>query len=189
VRFAGELGDGPAWLFGKDAGGGGALLGIGWLIPFAGVWFGRRLAAAGLEPVQRRRSMLLVGGGVAGIAVVFTLARTVLGVTLGTFLFVAVSLPLLMALAFRGWPELARVLFGYALAARLPIVVLTIVAVANAWGTHYEQLAPGSPAMSDAARTAVLCLAQLCLWIPLTVLVGCLAGLLFAPSRRLRGSA
>ncbi|MFY9344666.1 MAG: hypothetical protein WAT39_19390, partial [Planctomycetota bacterium] len=46
VRLAGELLGGPEWLFGRAAGGGGALLGIGWLIPVVGAWFGRRLSLA-----------------------------------------------------------------------------------------------------------------------------------------------
>ncbi len=187
VRLAGERTGGPSWLFGRAAGGGGSLLGIGWLIPVAGFWFGRRLAAAGLAPQHRRRALGLVACGLACIAVVFTLAKTVLGVTVATFVFVAIALPLSTIFAFRAWPELARALFVYALSARLPILVLTVVAVAQAWGTHYELLAPGSPPMGDAARTAVLCTAQLCLWVPLTVQVGCLAGLAAASFARRPG--
>ncbi len=37
VRLVGELGSGPAALFSSDAGGGGALIGIVWLIPIFGV--------------------------------------------------------------------------------------------------------------------------------------------------------
>lgn len=177
VRVTGERTGGPDWLFGRAAGGGGALLGIGWLIPVAGFCFGRRLAAAGVVPERRRRAFGLVVCGIACIAVVFTLATSVFGVAVATFVFVATALPASTIFAFRAWPELARALFAYALSARLPVIVLTVVAVAQAWGTHYEQLAPGSPPMSDAARTAVLCIAQLCLWVPLTVQFGCLAGL------------
>lgn len=183
VRLAGERLGGPGWLFGRSAGGGGSLLGIGWLIPIIGFWFGRVLAREAPPPNGRGRALLLVVAGLAGVASVFTVARLMLPITFGTFLFAATSLPLLTGFAWRAWPALARALLLYALGARLPILVITVLAVAGNWGTHYEQLAPGSSEMSDVARALVLCVAQLCLWIPLTVQIGCLSGLV-APRRR-----
>lgn len=181
VRLFGELQDGPGWLFGKDAGGGGAAFGIGWLIPFVGAWFGRRLAGGvAPPPLPRARALAVSGLGLLGVAVVFTLAKVVLGVTFGTFLFVAIALPVLMIAVWHAWPALARALFVYALAARIPILVITGLAVAGDWGTHYERLAPGSPAMGALPRTLILCAAQVCLWIPLTVMIGCCGGLLAA---------
>jgi hypothetical protein len=177
ARLAGELGEGPEWLFARDAGGGGALVGIGWLIPVAGVWFARRLVRAAATPPRpgALRAVLLA---VLGVAVVFAVARLLLPVTIGTFLFAAGSPPVFAVLAWRAWPELARALLLFALAQRLPILAITVLAVRGDWGTHYERLAPGSPAMSDAARTLVLCTAQLCLWLPLTLLLGGLVGVL-----------
>ena len=178
VRLAGEVGGGPDWLFGRSAGGGGALLGMGWLIPVVGAWFGWRLSAEHGPPSGRWPALRRVAAGLAGVAVVFTLSKSVFGVNLGSFLFAAASLPLLMAFALQAWPLLARWLLLYALAVRLPLCAITVFAVRGNWGTHYEQLAPGSPAMGDVARAAVLCAAQLCLWVSLTVQIGCLAGLL-----------
>jgi len=176
LRLTGERLQWAEWLFGRSAGGGGALLGIGWLIPVFGIWFARRLAANGSAPLDRRGAIVLPLLGIAGIAAVFTVAKLLLPVSVGTFVFVALALPLCSLLALRGWPALARVLFAYALLARLPVLVITALAVAGNWGTHYERLAPGSPEMGDVARTAVLCLAQLCIWLPLTLLIGGLAG-------------
>lgn len=187
VRLVGELADGPESLFGRAAGGGGALLGVGWLIPVVGAWFGWRLLPAAQPPDGCRRAMALVGVGLLGVAAVFTAAKVLLPVTLGTFVFVAVSLPLLAITALRAWPALARPLLLYALVVRLAIAAITIAAVQADWGTHYERLAPGAPEMSALGRTVVLCASQLCLWIPLTVLIGCFAGLV-AVSWRLRGS-
>ncbi len=85
-----------------------------------------------------------------------------------------------MVAVWHAWPPLARALFVYALAARIPILAITVLAVAGDWGTHYERLAPGSPVMGDALRTLILCAAQVCLWIPLTVMIGCFVGLLAA---------
>lgn len=176
LRLTGERMGWSEWAFGRAAGGGGALLGIGWLIPVFGFWFGRRLAGSGWRPASTSRAILYPVLGLAGIAAVFTLATQAMAVTTGTFVFVAIALPLCALFAFGGWPQLARVLFAYALAARVPVLVITVLAVAGNWGTHYERLATGSPEMSDLARTVVLCLAQLCIWIPLTLLGGGLAG-------------
>ncbi len=188
ARLAGELCGGPEWLFGTAAGGGGSLLGIGWLIPVVGAWFGWRLAPTEQPPGGRRRAVARVGAGLLGVAAVFTAAKAVLPVTAGTFVFVAVSLPLLAIAAVRAWPALARPLLLYALVVRLVIVAITVAAVQGEWGSHYERLAPGAPAMSTLGRTVVLGAAQLCLWVPLTMLIGCFAGLM-AASRRLRGGA
>jgi hypothetical protein len=177
-RLAGELSGGPEWLFGRAAGGGGSLVGIGWLIPVAGAWLGHRLARAGVQP--RPRAGSLVGAGVLGVASVFTVAKLWLPVTVGTFLFVVFALMLLAMYAFRAWPELARALLAFALVQRVPVLAITVFAVAGDWGTHYERLAPGSPPMPDAARVLVLCVAQLGLWIPMTLLGGVLAGVLVA---------
>ena len=47
LRLVGELLDWSPLLFNKEAGGGGALVGIAWLVPVFGAWFGWRLARAG----------------------------------------------------------------------------------------------------------------------------------------------
>ncbi len=180
ARLVGERAGGPAWAFGRGAGGGASVVGIGWLIPVFGAWFGHRLALAGQAPADLNRALRLVVGALLGVVAVFLVAKTLLSVTLATFVFVALALPALALLAVVAWPELARVLLVYAVLARLPVIALTVVAVRALWGTHYEQLAPGAPAMDDFGRATVLCLAQVCLWIPLTMLGGCAAGLIAA---------
>lgn len=176
LRLFGELQHWNERLWNRQASGGGALLGIGWLIPICGIWFARKLARNGHAPSDAARARRWCGLGLAGIAVTFTVAKLLLPVTVGTFLFVIATLPLCAITAFVAWPALARLLLAYALLARLPILVITALAVAGDWGTHYEQLAPGSPPMGDAARTLVLCGAQLGIWIPLTLVVGGMAG-------------
>lgn len=179
-RLAGELLDGPAWLFGRAAGGGGGVLGISWLMPVVGVWFGWALGRAGAAPSQRGRRLGRVALALGGVAIVFALAVKVLGVNFGTFAFVATALPLLAAWGTAGLGDLRQALWLYALAARMPICAITVAAVAGSWGTHYELLAPGSPPLGDVARTSVLIAAQLCLQVPLTLLVGAFAALLAA---------
>jgi hypothetical protein len=178
LRVVGEVNQWAPLLFARNAGGGGGLVGIGWLIPIVGFWFGRVLAVNGHGVPDRGRALGRCGLGVLGVAIVFALGRLVLPVTVGTFVFVIGALPVCAVAAFAAWPALARVLFAYALLARLPTVAVTIVAVANDWGTHYERLAPGSPPMGDGARTLVLCAAQFGIWIPLTLLIGGFVGAL-----------
>jgi len=186
VRLIGEVCGWAPKLFGTAAGGGGALLGISWLIPLFGAWFGWRLAQDGITPPSLRRALLLPLAGLSMIAITFVLAVRVLGTNAVTFTFVAVALPCYALLAFRGWPALARVLLAYAFAARVPVMAITVVAVAQDWGTHYEKLAPGAGEFGDAARTAILCTAQLVIWIPLTLLGGGLAGGIAAALARRR---
>ena len=176
LRLFGELrGWSPRW-FGTAAGGGGALLGIGWLIPVFGAWFGWRLARRGHRPPSAARAILLPLAGAALVFGTLALASQAMPRTLGTFGMIAMLLPAYALLAWAAWPQLARVSLLYGLAARLPIVGLTVIAVGQGWGTHYEKMAPGSPEMSDAMRTLVLCISQLTLWIPMTMLAGGLAG-------------
>jgi hypothetical protein len=183
LRVVGEVNQWAPLLFARSAGGGAGLVGIGWLIPAVGFWFGRTLARRGHEVGDRARALRRCGLGLLGVAVTLALGRFVLPVTVGTFAFVLVALAACSPAAFAAWPALARVLLVYALLARLPTVLVTILAVANDWGTHYERLAPGSAPMSDGARTLVLCAAQFGIWIPLTLLLGSLAGTLAGRSR------
>ncbi len=178
VRLAGERARWAEWLFGRAAGGGGGVIGIGWLIPACGLWFAAVLARQGRGPASRWRALRTFGLGLAGVALALGLGRFVLPVTFGTFAFVSMASTACAVTSFYAWPALARVLLVYAIVARLPILVITVVAVANSWGTHYERLAPGSPPMSDSARIVVLCGAQLGIWVPLTLLVGGFTGAL-----------
>jgi hypothetical protein len=178
LRVVGEVNEWAPLLFARSAGGGGGLVGIGWLIPIVGFWFGRVLAVNGHAVPDRGRALRRCGLGLFGVVIAFALGRLVLPVAVGTFVFVLAALTVCAVAAFAAWPALARVLLAYALLARLPTVAVTIVAVANDWGTHYEQLAPGSPPMGDGARTLVLCAAQFGIWIPLTLLIGGFVGAL-----------
>ncbi len=54
LRLVGELQGWSPGLFSRAAGGGGALVGISWLVPIFGAWFGWKLAKAGGAPGQGR---------------------------------------------------------------------------------------------------------------------------------------
>ncbi|GMR23518.1 MAG: hypothetical protein BMS9Abin37_1957 [Acidobacteriota bacterium] len=67
----------------------------------------------------------------------------------------------------RAWPRLGTLLLGYALAARLPVIVTMLGATLNGWETVYD--------VSPYNVMAGL-LPQLTVWIGFTVVVGVLAG-------------
>lgn len=76
---------------------------------------------------------------------------------------------------------LAKTLLVYGLLARIPVLLITLMAVPGGWGTHYDAV-PGEHSVG--AKLAIAFAAQLgfwdCIW---TVIVGSLAGLLTATMR------
>jgi hypothetical protein len=93
----------------------------------------------------------------------------------------AVSSLLGAFVASRGWPALGRVLGAYALAARIPVALLMLVAMSANWGTHYELGPPGMPALGLMARWALIgLLPQMTFWIAFTIVVGAIFGAVVA---------
>jgi len=64
VRLYGELHQWDPTYFSREPGGHGALVGISWLVPIFGFWFGRRLAQNGKRPASTGRALLfcVIGG-------------------------------------------------------------------------------------------------------------------------------
>jgi hypothetical protein len=187
LRFVGELLE-PPW-FVRDAGGGGVLVGITWLAPVFGAVFALRLLRAGhcpARPVSALATMLL-GTGFVGVA--FAIAGLLMAPTPWAMAVGACgSLPAGVC-AFHAWRELGRLLFAYAIAARLPVMALAFVDAFLGLGTHYGRLAEGAPEYSALPRALVLCLAQAVFWVPLTLVFGGLAGLLAVALGRRRARA
>jgi hypothetical protein len=186
LRLAGELLQWSSSLFNRDAGGGGALVGIVWLIPVFGVYFALRLDQAGEGPASVGQAV-----GWAGLALVlnallafaaFTLLPSPVA-QLGVF---AITSWLAILLASRGWAQLWRVLLAYGLAARIPIVIIMFLSIFGAWDTHYSKPRPDFPAMGSMdvfLWTALL--PQLSIWIFLTVVGGMIFGALAIGLERL----
>ncbi len=86
----------------------------------------------------------------------------------------------------RGWPALARVLLAYGLAARIPVIVIMLLAILGGWGTHYElgrlDLPPLEPPLLKWLVIGVF--PQLGLWVSFTVVGGSFFGGLAALVRR-----
>lgn len=70
ARLVGELVGGSSVLFNRDAGGGGALVGIVWLVPIFGVYFAIKLVRQGSGPESVGKVIVLALAGlvIAGVA-------------------------------------------------------------------------------------------------------------------------
>ncbi len=179
LRLVGELMHWSTKLFNSAPGGGGALVGIAWLVPFAGLYFAAMLAAAGERPSGAGPA---IGYPLLGVALLPAagFAGSKLGAPPQSFaLFgVFVVFSILGALvAYRGWPALGQTLLAYGLAARIPVALVMLVAMLGNWGTHYDVAPPGFPEMGPIPKWLLIgLLPQLTIWIWFTMAVGALFG-------------
>ena len=152
LRLVGELvGWSPA-LFNREAGGGGALVGIAWLVPVFGAWFGWKLARAGSRPsgIGRALGLTLLAFAVSPRGfVAFKAGIPQQSLTMLAVFVVASSRRSSSACA--AWPALGSMLLGYGLAARIPVVLVMLVAMLGNWGTHYD-VAPARLPRDEHAR-------------------------------------
>lgn len=177
LRLIGELQHWSPKLFSREAGGAGAIVGIVWLVPIFAIYFAIRLNQAGQGPTSRGRA---IGFALAALAVGFAMTFMIFKLALPIIATIVVAnLTSLLSLwiAYRGWPELGKVELIYGLAARIPVAILMLIAMAANWGTHYELGPPGFPEMNLFAKWFVIgLLPQPTLWIAFTVTVGALFG-------------
>jgi hypothetical protein len=192
ARLAGELTGGSAW-FSREAGGAAALVGITWLVPVFGFWFGWRLTRGGQPAAHLGRAFLWpLAGVVAFVAAMAGVSLLTPGFLpqLAAICFFGLSA---MGLAWRGWPRLAQVLIAYGLTARIPVVLVMLAATYYDWGTHYDVPPPdpGYPADLGWLGKWVLIgvLPQMTFWLAFTVAIGALFGAVGGLAARLRGSA
>ncbi|HEV7502723.1 MAG TPA: hypothetical protein VGQ33_22050, partial [Vicinamibacteria bacterium] len=153
LRLMGELRHWSPVLFNPAPGGGGALVGIAWLVPVFGIYFGLKLARAGLAGATGPA----IGYALLGLLIMpvggFTAIK--LGLpqqslrTLGVFVVLSI---VGAAIAYRGWPALGRVLLAYGLAARIPVALVMLAAILGNWGTHYDVAPPNLATMSPIAK-------------------------------------
>jgi hypothetical protein len=187
-RLTGELFRWSPALFNREAGGGGALIGIVWLIPVFGVLFGLRLASSGQPPASVGKAL-----GWAALAFVLNTALFIGSVTLvpspvAQLAIFGIGSWLAILLARRGWEDLWRVLLAYGMAARIPVVVIMFLSIFGGWDTHYTKPRPDFPPMGPWGLffwTAFL--PQTTVWIYLTIVGGIIFGGLAVGAQRLLG--
>lgn len=188
LRLVGELSGWSARLFNREAGGGGAAVGIVWLVPLFGIYFALKLARAGEPPTSAGAA---VGYSILGFALVPAagLVAAQLGMSQQSFTAFAVFMVFSIAgaaIVFKGWPALARTLLAYGVAARVPVILVMLVAMLGNWGTHYDIAPPGFPEMNVLAKWLLIgVLPQLTFWIWFTIAIGGIfGGIAAAVSRR-----
>jgi len=192
LRLVGELLNWSPMLFSRAGGGGGALVGIAWLVPVFAAWFGVRLARAGERPGPLGPAFGLI---VLAIALVplsgIAAAKAGIGQLELRMLFVfAVASLAGVVLAWRAWPALARTLLAYAVAARVPVALIMLLAMLGNWGTHYDAAPPGFPEMGAFAKWLTIgLLPQATVWFWFTIAFGGLFGLVAGAIAGRRGAA
>jgi hypothetical protein len=186
VRLAGELQNWSPVLFRRSAGGGGAIVGIVWLVPVFGIYFALKLSGGAEGPSSAAKSIgfallgliVLVIGGAVGFSASVHFP--------GKYALIYILMAAGAALVFPGWPELWRALVAYAYAARIPVALVMFFAMRGRWGTHYDALPPQYAGLAgfwqQYLRMAVL--PQLILWVSFTIVVGALFGTVVAAIAR-----
>jgi hypothetical protein len=180
LRLVGELQGWSPRFFSKAAGGGGAIVGISWLVVIFGAWFGWKLAKAGQGPGPIGRAL---GLAILAFALlpVLGFGASALGMSqqsLSTFAVYVVGAIVGLLVGLRAWPALGRVLLAYAFAARVPVALVALLAVLGNWGTHYDAVSPSFPAMAPLAKWLLIGLMpQMTIWIWFTVVVGSIFGI------------
>ncbi|HUG53597.1 MAG TPA: hypothetical protein VMR21_08345 [Vicinamibacteria bacterium] len=177
LRLTGELQGWSPALFSRQGGGGWALIGIVWLVFVFGIYFAIRLARAGQGPPSVGWAV-----GYSLLGLILAPASAAVATAAGAPQLRIIGLVSIVFLAgawvaCRGWRELGNTLFVYALAARVPVVLVMLAAILGSWGTHYDAVPPGFPAMGPVATWALIGLfPQLTLWVGFTVTVGMFFG-------------
>lgn len=178
LRLVGELNDWSPQFFSREAGGGGSLVGISWLVPIFGVYFAMRLIHDGYAPKGNVKVIALaVVGAVAGMAVIAPfMGRGPTDLIAVVMSFVGAGIG--VALQRIAWPELFRALLAYAFAVRIPVALVMLVAILADWGTHYDVPPPGGlPEMSLLAKWLFIgAVPQFSFWILFTLVIGSLSG-------------
>lgn len=183
VRLCGEIFGWSEAVFGKpEAGGGSALVGISWLIFVFGLWFGFRLQRAGAGPASRGRALILslVAFGIVFGGMPLLQALDVMWFPdkehpgesrgLGWMLGLLACGCIVSAIA---WGRAAMTLLVYGVLARLPVVLVTWIAVGQpTWNTHYTKVPAFFTNVAEADRLSFLLMPQATFWPGVTVLAG-----------------
>jgi len=180
LRLVGELNNWSEVWFSRKAGGGGSPVGISWLVPIFGIYFGLKLSKEGAGPSSAGRA---VGFSLLGLVLfVASMAIPVLIFkepgSLGMIATASAGCIVTILVLRSAWPAMFKTLLAYGLAARIPVAILMLIAIQGNWGTHYD-VPPTDhfPAMNWIMKWLLIgALPQLFIWMAFTVTVGLLFG-------------
>ncbi|MFB3075236.1 MAG: hypothetical protein ACE1Z6_08675, partial [Candidatus Methylomirabilales bacterium] len=136
ARLVGELVGGSSVLFNRDAGGGGALVGIVWLVPIFGVYFAIKLVRQGSGPESVGKVIVLALAGlvIAGVAtaLIFSLfgdpnVSVSFGGAIGQQLGIAIASLVVVLILRKGWPAFFQTMLSYAFASRIPVLIVMLI--------------------------------------------------------------
>ncbi len=190
IRLLGELFGGPDFLFNASAGGAGALVGIVWLVPVFGIYFAVKLSKHGRRPVSMGKT---IGAFLAALALMvasYAVGFFLFGPdpSIGALVYYALVSLAVIYISLLPWPDLGRLLLAYGFAARIPVVLIMLVAILGDWGTHYDVPPPGLTIASPIVKWFFIgLLPQFTFWIAFTTIIGGFFGALGAAL--VRGSA
>jgi hypothetical protein len=184
LRIIGELQNWPSVLFSRSAGGGGAIVGIAWLAFFFAIYFAVKLQRSGQGLPSSGKAIGL--NVLALVILIASIVVSVLGSGGGKALRISamgalgalISVVALLVMR-RAWPAYWDVMLAYAIVARVPVIIIYLLAIQGNWNTHYDAVPPGVTV--EGPRFLVLgLLPQLFFWIPWTVIFCGLFGVLTA---------
>jgi hypothetical protein len=181
LRLVGELNHWSRTLFNPEAGGGMAIVGIWLLVPIFGIYFAMKLQHSG-QAGSGWRAVGFAALAIAAFVVVAFAVPTVFGLdpsqpTIAGFGLFVLGAVIALAIAYYGAGALGRVLLAYGLAARIPVILVMLIAILGNWGTHYDVLPPGAPEMGVWTKWLFIgVVPQLTLWMAFTVAVGAIFG-------------
>jgi hypothetical protein len=183
LRLVGEINGWSPAIFGSPkAGGDFAPLGISWLIFLFGLWFGIRLQRAGVGPRSPKQALVIslvaiaivVGGmpALQALDVMWFPDKENPGEARGAqWMLALLAGGCLVSLL--AWGRASLVLLVYGILARIPVVVVTWIALGQPeWNTHYTKIPPFFTNVAEADRASFLLLPQVAFWPCLSVLIG-----------------
>lgn len=186
LRLYGEVKRWSPEYWNREAGGGLSLLGIVWLVPLVGLYFGWRLERRGLRGPSIRQAALqgpvalaAAGGALLLLARLRASSQMSLLSWNAWLSLWALASVLALAVAIAAWPALGRLLLAYALLARSVVAGVMALAIYRKLGTHYDAAPPGFPYLPPLERwlwTGLL--PQLTIWVAITVSAGLLFGVI-----------
>jgi hypothetical protein len=185
LRLVGEIEHWPKPWFNAAVGGGYAIVGISWLPIIFGPYFALKLAGAGGGPSSYGKAIGFALCGLVVLALGIVLAaRTAPRISILT----VVAYLVMLVAAFVpgiGWRSLGNSLLAYAFAARIPVLIVMLLAMRGGWGTHYDVVPRNFPPHSFAGKFFYIALLpQLTWWIAWTVIVGAILGVIVAAIAR-----
>jgi hypothetical protein len=178
LRLIGELLNWSPALFSKAAGGGGALVGITWLVPVFGFYFAWQLMKAGEHPAGAGRVLGFAVLSFAVFAGLFAAAFQFLRSNVALFYVFGIAAAVgALYVARKAWPALFNALLAYGLAARIPVIIIMFIAIMNDWGTHYDVPPPNYVETTPFMKWVNIGLfPQLTFWIGFTMTIGAIFG-------------